>query len=246
MATLQLTFEDLYNRVAKFLGTYGSSGPSGANLTDAQDIVNDAYTQFITAHDWTFLKPSQQLTTITGQHIYGLPDDFYHMLTDLQFGAGTSYPPVQEVSVDAVMEMRSIETVSSWPTYYAIRPTAYDKEVGQSWEILFYPTCDAAYTLNFRYRILTDKLENADDIPIGGAEHTQLLRQMSLAEAELQKEKTIGPQGQQAANQLQGAVNQDSKRNPHRLGYNGNGIANDPWDIARGSFRVSDVNYNTD
>lgn len=246
MATLALTFQDLYNRVAKFLGTYGSSGPTGANLTDAKEITNDAYNKFITAHDWTFLKPSQVLDTITNQYVYDLPEDFYHVLTNIQFDVGTTYPPIQEVSVDALREMRSINNIRSWPTYYAIRPTKHENEVGQRWEIMFYPTPDAAYTLHFRYRMLVSKLVNDDDIPIGGVEHAQLLKHMAIAEAELDKEKVIGPQSQHADRMLNGAITEDSKRSPHRLGYNGNGIANDPWDIARGSYRINDVDYNLD
>ena len=76
MATLALTYSDLYDRVAKFLGTYGSAGPAGDNLTDAKAIVNDAYTKFITARKWTFLKPSDTLGLMTNQYVYEMPELF--------------------------------------------------------------------------------------------------------------------------------------------------------------------------
>jgi len=210
MASLILDFQDLYERVAKYLGTYGSSGPSGANLTDAKDIVNDAYTKFITARCWSFMKPSDTIITQTNQYIYQLPELF------------------------------------SYPDCYALRPQKHDNVLGQRWEVLFHPTPDASYTLHYRYKVLANKLENDDDIPIGGVEHAQLIRQMAIAEAELAQDKTTGPQTATAQQMLAQAMMEDSKRNPHRLGYNGGSYSDTAYEAARGSYRINDVTYNTD
>jgi len=246
MASLQLDFEDLYNRTAKYLGTYGSSGPSGVNLTDAKDIVNDAYTKFITARDWSFMKPSDILLTLTNQYIYELPETFSAMLTNFQFGVDRAYPDIEEVSVDKLISLRAINTYTRWPDVYAVRPQPHSNTVGQRWEVLFYPTPDTTYTLHYRYRVMANKLEGANDFPVGGVENAQLIRQMCIAEAELSKDKTVGPQQSMAQNMLSSAILEDSKRNPHTLGYNGNGVKYSPFDIARGSYRLNNVNYVTD
>jgi len=246
MATLALTYSELYERVAKFLGTYGSSGPSGDNLTDAKAIVNDAYTKFITARRWTFLKPSDTLVTMTNQYIYEMPELFSALLTNFQYDADKGFPDIEEVSVDQIMSLRSTNTYTRYPDVYALRPQKHDNAIGQRWEVLFYPTPDTSYTLHFRYNILGSKLENDTDIPLGGVEHAQLIRQMAIAEAELSKDKTLGPQAAIADRMLSTAVLEDTKRNPHTLGYNGSGYSASPFDTARGSYRINNVTYTTD
>ena len=246
MATLALTFNDLYDRVSQFLGTYGSSGPSGTNLTDAKQIVNDAYTKFITAREWTFLKPSATLVTLTNQHIYELPEDFSAMLTNMQYDAAKHYPDITECGIDKLQSYRATNTWSRYPDLFAIRPQKHDNTVGQRWEIVFYPTPDSSYTLHYRYRTLVDKLENDTDIPVGGVEHAQLIRQMAIAEGELAKDKKLGPQSAVAAQMLGAAIKEDAARAPHVLGYNGVGHGDTAWEIARGSYRLNNVNYTTD
>jgi len=246
MASLILDFQDLYERVAKYLGTYGSSGPSGANLTDAKDIVNDAYTKFITARCWSFMKPSDTIITQTNQYIYQLPELFSSMLTYFQYGEESAYPDIEEVSVDKIFSLRAVDNSTRYPDCYALRPQKHDNVLGQRWEVLFHPTPDASYTLHYRYKVLANKLENDDDIPIGGVEHAQLIRQMAIAEAELAQDKTTGPQTATAQQMLAQAMVEDSKRNPHRLGYNGGSHGDSAYEAARGSYRINDVTYTTD
>jgi len=246
MATLALTFSDLYDRVSKFLGTYGSSGPSGTNLTEAKYIVNDAYAKFVSAREWTFLKPSLELTTMANQHIYELPEDFSSMLTNFQYDSDKGFPDIEELGIDKIQSLRSTNTWSRYPDVYALRPQKHDNAVGQRWEVVFYPTPDTTYTLHYRCRLFAPKLENDVDIPIGGVEHAQLIRQMAIAEAELSKDKTMGPQAAEASRMLGVAITEDSTRSPHSLGYNGNGQTSNPWEVARGSYRINNVTFTTD
>lgn len=247
MASLIFTFQDLYNEVAKFLGTYGSSGPSGTDLTDAKDIVNNGYRAFIQASDWSFLKPEMELATQSGDWKYDLPEDFGSLLAGFQFDDDDGYPPLEERSVEWIRDQRATNTFTSWPEYYALRTISLDKNIGTKWELMLYPTPDAAYTLHYRYKAVPTKLESDDDIPVGGPELSLLLREFCLAQAETDKDEKVGVHNQKLSMMLNQAKQIDKRRNPHNLGFNGNGPTRaSPWEIARGGFRVSDVEYNLD
>jgi hypothetical protein len=245
MAELIYSFSDLYNRVSQYLGTYGSSGPSGQNLTDAKAYVNDAYQRLIAAHEWPFLKPLQQLVTTSGTWQYELPSDFSSIVQSFQFTADKHYPPLEERSLNQIMEMRSVNAFNKWPEFYAIHPDKYDKTVGQRWLLSLYPTPDSAFTLWYRYTVNVDKLENDDDIPAGGVEYSRTLLQLCLAEAELQKEGTAGVHNAEASRMLADSIQKSKQTRPHNLGYNGSGALYSLWDIGRGGTRINDVSYDT-
>jgi len=245
MATLRLTFGDLYNEVAKFLGTYGSSGPSGANLTEAKDIVHSAYRRFLSAYDWSFLKQSDTLTTVSGTYVYELPEDFGEIIGLFQFAADDGYPPVDERMLDDIIEMRSYSDYSSYPEYFAIRAGNYTPETGQQWEIVFYPTPDAAYTLSYLYKMFPTKLSDDNDIPVGTPDCVEALKALCLAEAESRKDELLEVQENKARIILADAIRRDAKRNVKHLGYNPDGLSFSAWEIARGSYRIKNVVYNT-
>lgn len=247
MASLTLTFSDLYNRVSKFLGTYGSSGPSGNDLTDAKDIVNDAYRRFIDANsDWSFLFRTTKMVTVSGTATYQLPDDLILIKKEFQHDSDTGYSDLEERPGSEITSWKATNDYSSYPEYFAIEPSAYTKETGQAWEVTFYPTPDSAYTLHYEYKIYPTKLEEDNDLPIGSLEYSDCIRQMCLAEAESGTEESSGIQEGKAAVALAAALANDRKRAPHRLGYNGDGGRLSAWEIARGSYRINDVTYDTD
>ena len=247
MASLTLVFSDLYNRVSKFLGTYGSSGPSGNDLTDVKDIVNDAYRRFLDANpDWSFLYRTTQLITVSGTNTYLLPDDYIIMKHSFQHAADTGYPELEERSEAQIRDMIACNDYSSYPEFFSISPTAYSKESGQKWEVTFYPTPDSAYTLHYEYKLYPSKLENDNDLPIGSFEYSDCIRQLCLGEAESNIEESSGVQEGKAAVALAAALRNDRKRSPHKLGYFGDGYRLSSQEIARGSFRVNDVNFDTD
>jgi hypothetical protein len=246
MANLILTFSDLYNKVSKFLGTYGSSGVTGTDLTDAKEIVNDAYRRFLIANPcWSFLSRDTTLTTVNGTSVYQLPPDFLELKRIFQFGANANYPLLEETSSQQIDDWRNLNDISSYPSFFAIGVGEYTKETGQIWEVTFYPKPDAAYTLSYSYKMSPAKMEDDDDIPIGGLEYSDCIRQLCLAEAESNMEENSGVQEQKAAIALQLSLLNDKRKAPHNLGYNGDGGRMSSWDVARGSYRINDVSFNT-
>lgn len=194
MSALIHSFSDLYGRVSKFLGTYGSSGPSGENLVDAKALVNDAYRRFLDTYDWSFLKQEYQLITSSGTWQYELPKDFANLIGTINYGTDQFYPSLEWRSVGQIRQFRAENDWSSYPEYYAIRVGEYSKEFGQGKDLIFYPTPDAAYSLWFVHKIEPPKLEETTDIPIGGSEYSGVLLQLCLAEAESQMDEVAGIQ----------------------------------------------------
>ena len=246
MASLSLTFQDLYTKVSKYLGTYGTSGPNTTELDNAKEIVNDAYRRFIDNNpDWSFLKPLSRIDTVSGTYTYELPNDYIRMVRPFQYDADSGYPEMIEVSLSDLIEMRSVNDFQSYPEYYAIYPTEYTKETGQRWEVKFYPTPDSSYSLFYTYKMYPTLLENDNDIPVGALDYSDCIRQLCLAEAESNVEENNGTQEEKAKAALFMAITNDRRKNPHTLGYNGDGTRISDWDVARGSYRVNDVNFET-
>lgn len=234
MGQLVLTFQELYNRVSKFLGTYGSSGPSGDDLTDAKEIVNDAYRRFLDAREWSFLKREYQLITSNNTFIYQLPEDFATLIGTINYGADENYPPLEQRSINQIRKEKADNDWTSYPELFAIK-SSHSKEFGQRWELILYPTPDAAYPLWFFYKIEPLKLEEDSDIPVGGSEFSGALRQLCLAEAESNRDEQAGIQEQKASIMLADAMRKDMIKAPHNLGYFGVDTLS-ARDIARGSI----------
>lgn len=245
MASLALSFSELYNAVSKFLGTHGDSGPTGTALTDAKDTVYSGYRRFLTSYDWTFLKPYDKIITVSGTWEYELPTDFSSMAGTFQYSANSVYPPLEERSVDEIVDFKAVNDYSSYPEFFAIRTGRYHKETGMNYEVIFFPKPNAAYTFSYRYNRMVDKLVNDADIPIGGAEMSELIKQMCLAEAESSQDEKLDTQEKKVAFLFEAAIKRDNKRRPKTLGYNAGGQRLSAWEIARGSYRVNDVVYDT-
>lgn len=222
MAILQNTFGNLYGDVMYFLGwiTPTNSTPVlSANIDDAKKIVNDAYAKFINSASWSFLKPEWQLTTIIGKWEYLLPEGFIKFESKrLIYSQSDAYSPVDETGVENILNARASLGIDSCPEHYAVRADKYDPEFGQRFEIIFYPTPDASYTLNGQIAIMPVKLSNDNDLPIGGPEYSSVLKQMCLAEAERMHNETAKREQDEANKLLMMAIQRDIERNPRKLG----------------------------
>lgn len=245
MATLGLSFQELYEDVSRFLGTYGSSGPSGTDLTDAKSAVHAGYRKFLDANPvgWSFLKRiDSKITTVSNTCLYELPDDFVSLVGTFQFGADQTYKPLSEVSVDMIRDWKAVNDYNSYPTHFAIAAGNYHAETGQSWEVLFYPTPDSAYTLHFAYRFYPPKLSATTDVPAGPLDVQECIRQFCLAEAETYLDEKTDVQDIKAKELLGTAVRNDLKRQPKTLGYYGQPAA---AAMGRAEYRINDVTYTT-
>lgn len=244
MATMQYQYQELYNRVSKFLGTYGSSGPSGTDLTDAKDYVKSGYLRFLMSYDWTFRRRYSTMSLVSGEHVYELPEDFGGVRTKFCFLNETGYPPLDERSEGEIMELRGWGEYNSYPEVFTVRSGKYDPQGGQRYEAMFWPTPNTDLTLYYSYYYMPPMMSNDTDVPMGGAELAEAILLFCLAAAEGESDETIGHQTQLAMVELQKAVERDKLREPRQLGYMGDGGGMNAWEVARGTTRVNNVNYN--
>jgi hypothetical protein len=239
--SLVLPFSELYNAVSKFLGSYGSSGPSGTDLTDAKAIVNTAYRRLLLYHNWTFLTSIRQIVTVGGTWQYELPLDFVRLKGTFRYSSTDSYPPLRERMWEQIEGYRAVSDTSGYPDYFAIQAGEHTSETGQKWIVGLFPTPDAAYTLYYNAEIWPSKLVNDSDLHIGGPDTSEVLKQLALAQAETEQDEISGVQENKAKEMVAAAIMKDNQRRAHNLGYNDDTNMVGYPDIAR-EYRLNEVN----
>lgn len=219
MPDLGLTFQNLYEEVEKYLGTYNSGSASTTDANDAKFIVNRAYARFCSYYDWTFLSQERTLQTESGKYKYELPSDFSYLITPkLMFEDDDGFPPVIQTSPIQLQQMRSETAYSGYPIYFALQAGSYYRETGQGWEIQLYPTPDSTFNIHYLCHISPQKLENTGDIPIGGPDIVDCLLELSLAYAEAYKDEERAVHNEVVQEILGPAKSMDNRRRPAHLG----------------------------
>ena len=244
MASLQLSFVDLYNAVAKYAGTYGASGASGNDLTEAKDMVNAAYRRLLLAHNWTFLTPTRQISTVSGTWQYELPADFVRIKSTFRYSSADASPPLRERLYEQIEEFRAVTDTTGYPTYYAIVAGEHTAQTGQKWIVTFFPTPDAAYTLYYSPEIWPAKMVNDSDLHIGGPDVSEALKELAIAQAEAELDELSAEQSvheKKAGMLLMQARAKDNERRAHNLGYNNDENMGGVIDITR-EYRLNEVN----
>ena len=224
-STMSETFATLAKSVGRFLGYQTNF----ANWTTAQadeidECVQRGIRRFYRAHNWRFLRPSTTLTTTASDSDQDLPDNFGHIIGDLTYAASVSWHKtikvVPEESLRALQQGHS--SLTGKPLYAAVRPKTTTGATGQRWEILFYPTPDAAYVLGYQYQIMPDEIDRTTyTYPYGGMMHAEAILESCLAVAEEMLDDEIGLHNAKYQEALAASVRQDNQAQPEYYGYNG-------------------------
>jgi len=239
MSSLQLTFSEVYIKVSEFLG-HGSS-PSGTILTDVKNITYRGYRRFLmpidpksgVLHTWSFLRQTAVLTTTADKWEYEMPTDFSYPGHSFKFSTQKTPPAMR--SVGQIMTMRSSNTSSSYPQFFAIRAGKYHKDTGQRYEAIFQPPPDGVYTFVYDYIMEPEKPTETGDYFVGGSVASECIMQCALAVAEFQEDETAGIQGAKADELLTALIIHDQKIAPDTVGMNDGIYSYDPVTLARES-----------
>ena len=157
MATLKLSYSDVYLALAKYLGILGT--PTGSDLTRVQDLTKRGYRKFLmpidmsngTTYRWKFLENTTTLSLQSDTEIYKLPIGFSSFANpDMPFAHTTaiSWNPVQR-SVSFIYERKSQVTTTGYPQYFALLTGDFDSINGQQYQVIFQPT--PSVTINYFY-----------------------------------------------------------------------------------------------
>jgi len=207
MASLALTFGDIYTQVSDFLRY---SSPTGDTLTLVKDIVKRAYRRFLypvhpesgLLHTWSFLRRKGRLSTKINEYRYQLPTDFVTMLTSPKMVAGENLLNPEYIDIAKFNGFRTKSTDGDVPQFYCVDIGEYHKEFGQLHELKFWKTPNLVYNYEYEYVFEPQAPENSTDFLVGGVRASEVILAMSLAEAEQQEDEDSGVQATRASKLL--------------------------------------------
>lgn len=232
---LELTYTDFARLIGTFIGVGGSA--TGAALTQVDDAIAMGQRWVITprsipgvsgrpmpSHDWTFLRPSAQMTLTVGQAEYTLPNNFGNMDGNFQFGPAELYRKIEGSSV-ARVELKWKDNIGNQaPRCFAIRPRLVGGQGPSLSEVIFGPKPVKAYVLTYRYFAVPRKLSTTNLYAAGGAVLSEVYHwAMRAAAAALHNDHEDGGKSMaEFISLLRAAIDQDRRREPGVFGYNGN------------------------
>ena len=137
-------------------------------------------------HEWYFLQRNATLTTAAGTAEYDLPTDLWDLTQEILITQPSSYynqtiVRVREFDVrDAQRRLRN----RSFPQIFALQKLTYNANVRERYRVIFYPTPQAVFTLEYRYMVQPPLLSATDPNPLGGPQYSEVIREACLAVAE--------------------------------------------------------------
>lgn len=225
MATLDLTFQDIYDRVADFLSVSTSDSTA---LSRVKDITHRGFRNFLYPihprtgfrHIWTFLRVYSTINTTNGQWKYALPSDFGRMISgEMYYDESKGYPRVMKRSPEQIMDYRSGIITESWPEIFAVQPVKRDEDQRTRWELWLYPTPHSSFDMGFFYQANPLKPEDTTDYLVGMPEYQEALVESCLAVAEQQDDDVIGIHTTLAESKVDALILSDDNSSSDSCGF---------------------------
>lgn len=139
-------------------------------------------------HKWSFLCPKTTLPLSSGTQAYNLPADFSGILGEFNFSSGSSRDRIAIVPEPQLRHLTVSNPQNGVPTHAAVRPKSSDSSAAQVWEVLFYPTPNATFTLEYRYTVVPPAIDSTNAYPLGGKQHSETILAACFYEA-VQRER---------------------------------------------------------
>ena len=232
-STLSLSLPDLRSETGRYLG-YGTSYDDYdvEQKKSVNRCVSGALRSFYfsaigpngVAYQWSFLRPIGTLTTVADQWEYELPAECGGIEGGITFVTSSgSYSTVPQVGEFQIRDYRQTQSAQTGrPHCAAVRSKVHSGVKGQRLEIVFWPTPDAAYELEYRMVAYPNAITPESPWPYGGMVHAQTILQGCLAQAELVLDGTQGVQTASYREMLAASISADGQlQRPDYLGYNG-------------------------
>jgi hypothetical protein len=177
----------------------------------------------ILGYEWSWLRPTSTLAiSVAGGYDYDLPDNFGRLIGALYYPAEEYRAAISVISVGKLLNLRAQSDETGAPVYAATRYKTSVGTTGQRQEILFFPTPDASWTLNYEYEAYSGTLTLTYPYPLGGMQLAELYIESCLAVAETRVNDEIGQHAQQFNALLVDAIARDRKRGAQNYGAMGN------------------------
>lgn len=167
--TLLTTKEKVWKRIGVHLG-FGPNYKawSASQLAKVKEIFKEGLRLFCNPpiipgmtypHQWGFLRPKASLSTVASQTTYDLPVDLAAVEGPMVFKPSSHmvWPAARQVGEWQIREKLQRSNLTGRPREFAVRvkaATADPQYKGQTtYEVIFYPTPDAVYELEYRYTV---------------------------------------------------------------------------------------------
>ena len=208
----------------------GTTFPSWA--ADGQVVVSGNSYSVSTRNSDTGLTLDDTSVTVAAGTSYtltrpnmDLPDNFGGLDDEFSYQPMTGKAPLTVTSEYEIKRYRaSMSWTGSHPRECAIRPLPRTTEaIGQRFEVLFWPDPDAAYRLEYRYKVIQNTLDASNKYPLGGGLHSETIQAAMLASAErwLDPAPAVFAKREHFMEALASSVAMDAQANAaDNLGYN--------------------------
>jgi len=230
-STLSINLDDLLLEVAAFLG-YGSDSTA---WTDDQKAEMDRYVQsgvrqfyyppavgnISSGREWSFLMPRASLTTTIDQDSDDLPATLSRVNGDMYFSEGPHLRSVPLIGQGRLLALRQKNADKARPKCAAVAHKGSTGSDGQRLEILWWPTPDAEYELDYQYEAYAGKLTEANPYPLGGMKYAELIIESCLSVAEQRANDERGAHYERFIELLAASVEQDRKVGAQYFGFMG-------------------------
>jgi len=231
-SSLSIGYEDLLKEVGGFLG-YGVDGLrlDPEKLNEVDRYVQSGIRQFYyppaiqgveVGYQWSFMKPSGQLTTVADQESNDLPDNFGNMVgMAIYYPQDNFHAPIALVSVGQIMARKSVDSLAGAPSMACVQFKSSEGDDGQRSEVVWWRVPDAEYTLDYVYNAYAGKITEDNPYPLGGMRFAEVITESCLAIAEQRANDTRGLHTESFMTLLASAIEIDRKSSAKFYGQMG-------------------------
>lgn len=171
------------------------------------------------AHEWSWMRPVRTFTTTADFSTYQLPSNFGGIEGEITYAANQALRVIRIRGENYIRELQTTQTTSGIPEFAAVR-TLNVGNTGQRYELILWPTPNAAYDLTFRFNLNPDALSAANDYALGGPALAETILQSCRAAADRIFNDNVGAEQQLFIERLKSSVSLDRRMlAPERLGF---------------------------
>lgn len=235
-STLALKKADFQEKTAIFLGWGRGEDNGDTPWTDLQisqlkEFVDSAGRMVYwpaldgQSYDWSFMRPVVTLALAEDEATIAIPDDLSGVEGEITVASteAQAWYPIPFVGVGHVYAKASRYPDQTGRPEVAcqepLKGTGINK--GQRFQLRFFPTADADYTVQFQSYLLPDCLTDSNPFFYGGAAHAETFLEGCKAAAEASLDDTLGVHRALFKERLMASIAHDRRLKPQMFGYNG-------------------------
>lgn len=219
--TMSVSYDSLREVVGRMLGlddTIADWTTAQADEVDA--AINSGLRKFYwpkvpdqPQYEWTFLRRSGSISLVSGTSTYSLPADFGVMVGEpvIQDVVGGA---VERIDITDLVAMQARRGVSGMPVFCAVRPSTHSGGIGTRYQLLVYPTPNAAETMVYVYSCEPEPLDDDNEYPLGGVVHGETIQEAVLSAVEQLKGDYEGVHTKAFGEQLAASIRIDQGQRP--------------------------------